>query len=36
VKNVLLISANNFPIEFHHENNNKRAIYLEKENGKIK
>lgn len=32
----LLISANNFPIEFHNGNNNKGAIYLEKENGKIK
>lgn len=31
-----LISSNNFPIEFHHENTNKRVIYLEKENGKIK
>lgn len=29
-------SSNNFPIEFHHENNNKGTIYLEKENGKIK
>lgn len=31
-----LISSNNFPIEFRHENTNKRVIYLEKENGKIK
>ena len=31
-----LISSNNFPIESHHEHNNKRTIYLEKENGKIK